>query len=60
MSPPPLIPWRHWLPKPARFEQVLVRNADTKLFADSRSGQRVWAPTMEETRWAVFRITKDA
>ena len=56
----PLIPWKHCLPKLARFERALVWNADTQLFADSSLGERVRVPMMEEIRWAVFRLTKDA
>ena len=56
----PLAPWKHWLPELARFERVLVWNAGTQLFADCGSGKRLWVPMVEDARWAVFRIAKDA
>ena len=56
----PLAPWKHWLPKLARFERVLVWNAGTQLFADCRSGKRLWVPMVEDARWAVSRIAMDA
>ena len=37
----PLVPWKHWLPKLARFERVLVWNSGTHLFADCSSGKRL-------------------
>ena len=55
-----LLPWKPWFPRLPLYERVVEWHSDTQLLADSSSGHREWVPVMDEGRWAVFRLTKDA
>ena len=56
----PLLPWQPWFPRLSLYERVVEWSSDAQLFADSSSGHREWIPVVEEVRWAVFRLTKNA
>ena len=56
----PLFPWKPWFPRLSPYERVVEWNSDAQLFADGSSGHRKWVPVMDEVRWAVFRLTRDA
>ena len=56
----PQLPWKPWFPKLPLYERVLEWNPDAQLFADSSTGQRKWVPVVDEIRWAVFRLAKNA
>ena len=60
LAPAPVVSWKRWLPKLARFERALLWNSGTHLFADCSSGKRLCVPVAGDVRWALFRITKDA
>ena len=57
---PPLLPSKPWFPKLPLYERVAEWSSDAQLFADSSSGHREWISAVEEVRWAVFRLTKNA
>ena len=56
----PLLPWKPWFPRLPLYERAAEWSSGAQLFADSSSGHREWVPVVEEVRWAVFRLTKNA
>ena len=56
----PMLPWKPWIPKLSRFEQVLTWEAGVPLFVDSSTGHRERLASPEFVQWAVFRLTKHA
>ena len=56
----PQIPWKPRFPRLPQYERALEWNSGAHLFANSSTGHRTWVPTAEESRWAVFRLTKNA
>ena len=56
----PQIPWKPRFPRLSQYERALGWNSDAHLFANSSTGHRTWVPTVEEIRWAVFCLTKNA
>ena len=56
----PQLPRKPWFPRLLLYGRVLEWNPDAQLSADSSAGQRKWVLVVDEIRWAVFRLTKNA